>query len=938
MTRWDDGRDHHQEGAELMARGRKRPPSRLEQQTKQQAKQLLSDWAALTWIKDGTKLGPIPLVAFNWVALAALAGLLYLGTPQRLWTGIALAAFLLFTIVRAGAVMPRRRKAVAAIYAALQKPAALPRSSGTTRINPESYISVTAWGRKAQPSELTVTVGADSPATTSPYLRTVLEKAVEKGVPSRQGNEWLFAWPDATHLSVSSIPADDPRIWQRNHDRKMARVLGDRGLFDAARNAADYDYELTVEDRTESERGGTVYQFPTQLTWSYGGYDATDPQFRERVTAEFDRQVRGPGVWVYDWSTEGELTAELVADDDLRARRKIVARKITSDIYSMIRTNKNTSIDCEITKWMPEGKRFPDHFPVAVTIDFGTLNLGDRRLRNKFEEDFDTATEANYPGLTWLYDWTPGGTTRLDARAVPSGSAHALRKITERTLRNVIESQFNSRQFVDCDVLDWQPELAQSGMALPQTAQVNFGAVDMSNADVRGKFEDHWSSQTHDCDWNFDWSRPGFVTMYAVPSLPKTLAFPERDSDELREHLTKFREGKVYIGPKKGGGHLYLDLNGVPHGLIGGRTGAGKSVTLNEILYMGIECRDSIDLVVCDPKRTDFTWTPEFPNVKKFAATEIEICEAIGYLYAEMDKRRTLLSRCGVENLRNLRRLYAQQPELEAEHGPVPNRCILVFDEIGNWWMAAQDEDVEEAKKIARNQLIALAQLARAVEINMFFATQKPGKEYVATQLKENCGFRLCVGPVDQYTSDQILGNSNGTRFPSGSAPKGRAWATIDSDSSMVQVPYLPLRDEPCPWDPSINLNGLTNRARTSLTEAGYQQIMVPNAAGGTEPRWAILDEGADTAVEVIADTGQEQEPEATVHLFPVPDVEFDQATDEPTPEPTPELAAEPEPASRSGPRRASRAPGPAREAATAASGAIDSDVSEDEEELSPWS
>lgn len=920
-----------------MARGRKRPPSKMQQQAQRQGQQLLSDWATLTWIKDGTKLGPAPLVVVNWAVLIALGALLYFETVPRTWAGIALAAFLLYTFSRAGAVMPRRRKAVTAIYTAMQRPAALPRSTATTPVNPASYVSVANWGAKTRPGTFTLTVGPDSPATTAPYMRMPLEQAIQKATPPPEdGQEWIFDWGDSSHVTATAVPADDPRVWQRGHDRKMSRSLGDRALFDGARNAADYDYGLTVEERTESERGGVTYQFPTKVTWVYGGFDATDPQFRERVTADFDRKVRGPGVWVYDWSTDGELSIELVDDDDLRARRKIAARKITADVYSMIRTSKNSRIDCEVTKWMPEGKKLPEHYPVGVTIDFGTLNLGDRRVRNKFEEDFDTAMEASYQGLTWLYDWTPGGTTRLKATAYPSKSKQARRKATERNLRNVIETKFRGKEFVDCDVLEWQDELTESGRALPQVARVDFGSIDVSKMDTRDEFEDHWSSQTTECDWGFDWAEAGRVTITSAPRLPKTLAFPEVGTADWEERMRAFRSGKVYIGPTRGGGHFHWDMSKDPHSLVGGRTGSGKSVALDSVLNLAMTCRDEVDLVVCDPKRTDFTWVTEFPNVRMFAAGEIEICNAIGYLSEEMSRRQSLLNRRGVKNLGYLRRLYTEQPELEKEDGPAPKRLILIFDEIGNWWMRSADEDTEEAKGIARTQLEGLGQLARALEINMMFAAQKPDKDRMSTQLKEMCGFRLCVGPVDEYTSKQIIDSNHGTRFPAGDAPKGRAWAYSSSSGYfMVQVPYLPTRDEPCPWDPSFTLNGAIDRVREDLEKNGYQQITVPNADGGQEPRWVVLDDSDDAPTpgpdvdaatdagsgdgeETLFDTGPEVESPAGQHE---PTQETATSIPEPVePEPAPqehqdaeEAPAEPAapPPSARAPRRASRAPGP---------------------------
>lgn len=270
-----------------------------------------------------------------------------------------------------------------------------------------------------------------------------------------------------------------------------------------------------------------------------------------------------------------------------------------------------------------------------------------------------------------------------------------------------------------------------------------------------------------------------------------------------------------------------------------------NSVALDIILFLTLWCSDVAEIIVCDPKRTDFTWTPEFPSVIRFAAGALEIVDAVAYVRQEMDRRQSLLKKRGVRNLRYLRQLYAENPEFEAEDGgPAPKRLILFFDELANFWMKSDNEDIEGQKVTARSQMEELGQLARALEINMILAAQKPDKDRMSTQLKEMCEFRLCVGPVNEYTSKQILDSNHGTRFPEEGTPKGRAWATTSElGFQVVQVPYLPNATEQCPWDPSLTITGSKDRLRAQLAEQGYQQVMVPNSDGGREPRWVLTDE-----------------------------------------------------------------------------------------------
>lgn len=275
-----------------------------------------------------------------------------------------------------------------------------------------------------------------------------------------------------------------------------------------------------------------------------------------------------------------------------------------------------------------------------------------------------------------------------------------------------------------------------------------------------------------------------------------------------------------------------------------------NSVSLDIILFLTLWCSDVAEIIVCDPKRTDFTWTPEFPSVIRFAAGALEIVDAVGYVRQEMDRRQTILNKRGVRNLRYLRKLYAEHPEFEAEDGPAPKRLILFFDELANFWMKSDNEDIEAQKVTARTQMEELGQLARALEINMILAAQKPDKDRMSTQLKEMCEFRLCVGPVNEYTSKQILDTNHGTRFPEEGTPKGRAWATTSElGFRVVQVPYLPNSTEDAPWPASVAprpphpITGSKDRLRALLAAQGYQQVMVPNSDGGREPRWVLTDE-----------------------------------------------------------------------------------------------
>lgn len=811
----------------------------------EKTQRLAKDWAALTFRSDHARLGPIPLPVLHLVlAGAALAAAWWL-PEQRMYALIALAVGLLFTLGRAAVVMPNRRNKLGALYTQIQKRAGLPRGTSTTPPRPEQHIHVRKWGASGMPLDMTITCG-ECPAAASVFAHAPLEKAVGVALPETNGQQWVFDWPRPSVCHAVLTPPESPEVARQQYTRLVLSVVASV-LKITTRNVDDgFDVQLGQWERKTNSRGDET-MVPNLVSIDYASFDASNPSVRDMVERALDSRVPTPGEWLYEWD-DTSLDMTSVDASSTEARRKRAQRKMGDNVIGMVRGNdRRADIPVVgVTAWLDHAD-FPDDHPRKLHIDFGTRNLAARRDRDQFESAFDETMAAAYPQVAWLYDWTgTGAETTLDIACVPINSSLARRKAAERRLRNVVESKFGKgNNFVDCDITAWQKKTGPQGEALPQSARVRFGDYDVTKQETQDAFEQHWDSLTTANDWKYSWSpADGIVEMDAVPPLPPYKAMPDAGTDEFRTLMQEARKGRFHFGPRKGGGSIVWDLNSTPHALFGGKTGSGKSVALSLVLFYGLYNPDLISLIVCDPKRTDFTWTPEFPSVTQFAATDEQIVAAVGAARQEMDRRQNMLSRLQVRNIGQLRELYKRRPELEAEHGPAPRRLILFFDEIADFLAKGANKDIEELKDEARADLEKIGRLGRALEVNIIAAAQKPDAKIISTQLRSQLGFRLGVGPLDQYESEQILNSDHGTRFPSEGVPKGRSWARDPKYGiHMAQVMFLPDDTSPAPWDPSITLGGAKDVVREHLQELGYARTTITNSAGGEETRWVRVED-----------------------------------------------------------------------------------------------
>ncbi len=196
------------------------------------------------------------------------------------------------------------------------------------------------------------------------------------------------------------------------------------------------------------------------------------------------------------------------------------------------------------------------------------------------------------------------------------------------------------------------------------------------------------------------------------------------------------------LGEDAGGQSLALDLAAMPHLLIAGATGSGKSVCINSLVASLLMTRppDELRMVMVDPKRVELTPFNGIPHLVMPVIVEPdEVQPALRGLINEMSRRYKLMEEMGVRNIAGY----------NAKSGEPMCFLVLIVDELADLMMTGGLE-VEQ-------QLVRLAQLGRAAGIHMVLATQRPSVKVVTGLLKANVPARVAFAVASQVDSRVIL-------------------------------------------------------------------------------------------------------------------------------------------------------------------------------------
>ena len=266
----------------------------------------------------------------------------------------------------------------------------------------------------------------------------------------------------------------------------------------------------------------------------------------------------------------------------------------------------------------------------------------------------------------------------------------------------------------------------------------------------------------------------------------------------------------LFLGKDAEGKPLIHDLADMPHLLIAGTTGTGKSVCLNALIISMLMTRrpDELKLLLIDPKKNEFTDYKKIPHLMHPVITDDQKATAVlAWAVDKMEERYDLLSRARVRNLAQYNELGMEEIQrrvqpTEEERERVPSKLpyiVIVIDEFGDLIM--------QSKREAETYIIRLAQKARAAGIHLVLATQRPTVDIVTGLIKSNLPGRVCFKVasrmdsrvvLDEMGADKLLGKGDMLFLVPGNNTLVRAQCTYVASEEISKIVQHLETDEPC--------------------------------------------------------------------------------------------------------------------------------------------
>jgi len=274
-----------------------------------------------------------------------------------------------------------------------------------------------------------------------------------------------------------------------------------------------------------------------------------------------------------------------------------------------------------------------------------------------------------------------------------------------------------------------------------------------------------------------------------------------KDIIQSAKDSTQMMNVPLFLGKDSSGEPLICDLTTMPHLLIAGTTGSGKSVCINSVIT-GIMLNrrpDEVKLILIDPKMVEMTAFNNLPHLMAPIITETKrAVQVLEWATVKMDERYALLAEARVKNIAGYNRLGPDgirrrfTPTSEAEEAQIPKKLphiVIVIDELADLMMIAGKE--------IENYIVRLAQKSRAIGIHIILATQRPQATVVTGLIKSNMpcriGFRVAARMdsriiLDQNGAETLLGQGDMLFLKPGTSDLIRAQGTFVDETEIRRI------------------------------------------------------------------------------------------------------------------------------------------------------
>lgn len=276
----------------------------------------------------------------------------------------------------------------------------------------------------------------------------------------------------------------------------------------------------------------------------------------------------------------------------------------------------------------------------------------------------------------------------------------------------------------------------------------------------------------------------------------------------------------LFLGRDSEGQPLVYDLAEMPHLLIAGRTGTGKSVCMNTIVLSMLMTRrpDQVRMIMIDPKMLEMSEYGKVPHLMHPVVNNMKKAEAIlSWAVDKMDERYEILMRARVRNISAYNELTPEEiykrvkPVDDDEKARIPERMpyiVLFIDEFADLMM--------QNRKEVEGHIIRLAQKSRAAGIHLVIATQKPTVDVVTGLIKSNLPARICFQVasrtdsrvvLDEMGAEKLLGKGDMLFLQPGTSSMVRGQGTYASDRDIAHVVSYLETDQPAYARELVQLN-----------------------------------------------------------------------------------------------------------------------------------